>query len=286
MAAIAKDSAKFVFTGTVQRTKAATLKAITDTDRTIVVRVDDVARAPEVLRGVAGKEITVQLAKGERVKEGQTAVFYTNGWLFGESLAVQSLGHEPARASHGARTAATPDAAQAHVMHEVRQRAAGADLVITGKVVAVSVPEEQARAAATAAAPPSPKRQPISEHDPFWNEAVVQVEKVHKGPADTRQVVVRFPSSTDVRWRHAPRFRTGEEGVFLLRQDAVSGLEHSAAGMGLLHTTKGLGLVGTQATPSQPPRACTALHETDFVPLDRQAEVVAAIDAVRPDGVA
>src|SRR5712691_10855866 len=95
MAAPAKESAKFVFHGTVKQIKAANLKAITDTDRTAVVTVDKVIRAPQPFVAFAGRDVTVQLAEGERMKKGQKAVFHTNGWMFGENLAVQSLGHDP-----------------------------------------------------------------------------------------------------------------------------------------------------------------------------------------------
>jgi hypothetical protein len=60
----------------------------------------------------------------------------------------------------------------------------------------------------------------ISEHDPIWHEAVVHVESVEKGSTRQKQVVVRFPGSNDVRWRNHPKFRPGQQGVFLL--NAVS----------------------------------------------------------------
>ena len=90
------DRARFVFQGTVKKVKATTLKSMAASDRTIVVRVDRVIRSPETLSDYAGHEVTVQLGSGERVRPGQTLIFYTNGWVFGDSLAVQSIGHEEA----------------------------------------------------------------------------------------------------------------------------------------------------------------------------------------------
>src|SRR5689334_3151552 len=88
--------AKFVFQGTVTKLKATTLPGVPATDHTVIVRVDQVVHAPDALVDLAGHEITVQLARGERVKPNQSVVFFTNGWIFGESVAVQSIGHEAA----------------------------------------------------------------------------------------------------------------------------------------------------------------------------------------------
>jgi hypothetical protein len=38
-----------------------------------------------------------------------------------------------------------------------------------------------------------------------------------------REVVVRFPASTDVMWAAYPKFKEGQEGTFLLHQDRLSG---------------------------------------------------------------
>src|SRR5947209_377768 len=87
------ERANFVFLGTVLRLQDATLAAVEDRTRTVVVKVDQVFHAPDALAHTAGQEITVLLARGETVATGQQVVFYTNGWLLGESIAVQSVGH-------------------------------------------------------------------------------------------------------------------------------------------------------------------------------------------------
>lgn len=89
------QQARFIFRGTVEQLQAATMTNVPVTGRTVVVRVDEVIQAPSALAHVAGQRITVQLGSRERVTVGQQAVFYTNGWLFGESVAVQSIGHRP-----------------------------------------------------------------------------------------------------------------------------------------------------------------------------------------------
>jgi hypothetical protein len=255
----AKESAKFVFHGTVKRSGAANLKVIKDTARTVIVTVDKVIRAPKAFATFAGRDVTVQLAQGERVKKGQRALFHTNSWIFGENLAVQSLGHDPVPSAAAAAKAPSIDPAHAAAHERIRGRFAAAPVVISGKVIAVGMPGPRVGAAR---ATPEPVR--ISEHEPLWREAVVEVQEVHKGTVGKRQVVLRFPNSTDVRWHHAPKFAVGQQGVFSLRQDDVSG-----------HAT------GVAASSFAADTAYTALHDVDFQPADHKAEFEIAVSAAK-----
>src|SRR2546428_10209286 len=91
------------------------------------------------------------------------------------------------------------------------QRAA---MVVAGRV-------EQVRPAELAAAPTRPRR--ITEHDPDWQEAIIQVEDGIKGAQAGERVAVRFPGSPDVAWVGAPKFAVGQEGTFLLHKDSTTG---------------------------------------------------------------
>src|SRR2546423_582301 len=90
------QQANFIFKGTVLKLKAATMPEIPLNDSIIIVRVDEMIQAPESLADYAGREITVALEGKKKVQAGEQAIFYTNGWIFGESLAVRSLGQRPA----------------------------------------------------------------------------------------------------------------------------------------------------------------------------------------------
>jgi hypothetical protein len=86
----------------------------------------------------------------------------------------------------------------------------------------------------------------ISEHAPVWQEAVIQVSDVHKGPAQ-KKMVVRFPASTDVKWRKAPRFKKGQQGTWLLHAGATPA-----------------GARATKAAAPAAPEYYTALDPDDF----------------------
>ncbi|HEX8707473.1 MAG TPA: hypothetical protein VF723_04355 [Pyrinomonadaceae bacterium] len=227
MAKQAKDErlnqqATFVFRGTVRKLRAATIASVPVTEKTIVVRVDEVLRGPEVLAQYDGTDITVQLGSREQAAKDEQAIFYTNSWLVGESLAVTSVGHTAvARPAVSGRAAAGRSnmAGGGQADRGLQEELANADTVVTGKVTSVRVVDEQAGGAGgdlTAA----DRFQPISEHSPAWQEAVIEVADVEKGTDIPREIVVRFPSSTDVRWYDAPKFRPGQEGVFLLQKES------------------------------------------------------------------
>jgi hypothetical protein len=242
------QQARFVFKGTVKQLHAATMPEVPVTDRTAVVRVDEIIHAPAMLSNYTGQDITVQLGGRKKVQVGQEAVFFTNGWLFGKSIAVQSLDHHPVERTTATlrRTVSDPVKSLAH--RELQAHFESADLVVSGKVTSVRLPEEQASAA--------PRLRP-SEHDPQWREAVVEVDDVHKGSHTPKTVVIRFPGSHDIMWHDAPKFRPGQEGHFMLHREG--GAERAAESA--TATATGRAAAGEQFY--------TALHPEDFQSIEQ-----------------
>lgn len=250
--------ATFVFKGTVQRLRQATMPSVPVNDKTVVVRVDEVLRAPEALAGYAGHDITVQLGPTETVKRGEQAVFYTNGWLFGDSVAVQAVGHTDAKAATAAAGVKPP--AQAKADRDLEDHVADADLVVTGRVATIRLPAES-EVYAAGARPAAP----VSEHSALWREAVIDVDAVGKGRSSSKRVVVRFPSSTDVRWATAPKLHPGQAGVFLLHKSEDAETKGSAK------TTSGA--VAKVRTP-----VYTLLHREDFQPPQKAADISGLVE--------
>jgi hypothetical protein len=251
------NQAQFVFQGTVTQVKGSTVAQIPASDRTAVVRVDRVIHAPPAVSNLAGDEVTVQLPPGEPVTEGQTLVFFTVGWVFGDRVAVKSLGQEEVNPATLQVLAGLPgDPVHSLQARQAVRQAAQADLVVAGRVSAVRLPAAEARARATAGAGRTAER--ISEHAPLWQEAVIDVDEVLKG-GRAKKVVVRFPASTDVRWHKAPKFQTGQEGVFLLHKEQLARE------------------VPRTAAAELAPEEYTALHPADFQPLDELPRIKLAV---------
>jgi hypothetical protein len=211
--------ADLIFVGTVIGVATTSMAGVPVTQRTLTVRVDGVLDKPAAVQLRVGDTVTVEARSPGGIPVGTQAIYYTKPWLFGRGMAVQEVGHEaiPARLSATA-LASLQDAVQ-QVRRQVsdsalRARILAADMVLVGRV-------ETVQPASLAA---QPTRRRITEHDPAWQEAVIQVETMLKGAAPSGQrVVVRFPGSLDVAWRAMPKFAIGQEGTFLLRRDQLTG---------------------------------------------------------------
>jgi hypothetical protein len=251
------DAAEFVFTGTVGKVTAASKSA----PAAATVKVNQVIRAPEVLRHAAGQDVTVY--SKSKLSAGQQSTFYTRGLVFGDTISVQSIREENiAMGAAAAMAPANADPVKNHDAHRAQERFAQADLVVSGKVTSVRVAESPAPAApaafGAAAAGPAGR---ISEHDPHWQDAVVDVTKVHKGGRAPQKVVIRFPGSTDVMWHRAPKFHPGQEGVFLLHKNEPKA------------QAKGMAAAPAEEAPY------TALDPADFHPADDLHAVAPLIGA-------
>src|SRR5205809_547625 len=88
------QEARFVFRGTVEEVNASAMPEVPASDRTCIVRVDEVLQSPQSLAQAAGEKVTVLLAGEGAVTAGEQAVFFTNPWLYGDTLAVQAVGHQ------------------------------------------------------------------------------------------------------------------------------------------------------------------------------------------------
>jgi len=209
----AAPDAIFVFKGTIKKLKASNVRQAPAGERTAVVTVDDAIEAPANLAAYTGQDITVELSGQRKVKTGEKLIFHATPWLYAENLAVRSLQED----ADSAAASRTPNGES----REIRKRFATADVVISGKVVAVRLPQTSAGSTTKAAAREQLTTR-VSEHDPKWREAIIQVDQVHKGKLPKRQIVVRFASSNDVAWRRAPKFQAGQQGYFMLHKTAAA----------------------------------------------------------------
>ncbi len=199
------SDATFIFLGTPIRLGVANLEQISPTDKTAVVRVDEILRAPAELRKLAGHEITVELLDVRGVEPGRRRVLFARGWLLADGVAVTEVGRTEILSPQELEreiVAAERMAADERLFVRLRR----ADLVITGTVKGLREQKDVLPA------------QP-SEHDPQWIEATVAVEQVLKGSRDFNSIPLLFPGTRDVAWVDAPRFREGQSGIWILQVD-------------------------------------------------------------------
>jgi hypothetical protein len=213
-----KASPWIVFVGTIESVNAVSLASLQPSANTSVVVVEKVIGKPEAVTLAVGDRVTVLTEGTSPPKQGVRGRFFTEGWIFGETLAVRVLRWETVSAGAAALSSQESTAAdwvQAAAEKDLQASLKSADIVVVGRVLSIQDPS-------VASLTPS-LRQMVSEHNPEWQEAVVEVQETLKGSSTLERVVVRFPSSPDVMWVGYPKFKAGQEGTFLLRQDNVSG---------------------------------------------------------------
>jgi len=197
----------YIFVGTVEKLRAATMPVVQVTDRTAVVRVDEVLYPTKTLADFTSKEITVQLKEPQQLRAGERAVFFTQGGIFGKSMAVLEVGHlEVSEVQVLRRRVAEIAVTKAN--EDLQRRMASAEVVLVGKVLSVK-PAKLAQ------------RGPITEHDPDWYEAEIEVHSAKKGQLPGRTVLVLFSNSEDVMWDRAPKLKEGQEGAWILHKNEV-----------------------------------------------------------------
>lgn len=104
---------------------------------------------------------------------------------------------------------------------DLAQRLAEAEIVISG-VASASI-----RFAAQ-------RRGLLSQHDPDWWQATIDIETVEKGTVTAKTATVFFANSTDIAWYRSPKIRKGDRGVWLLQNRDASG--KPVPGLAVVHT--------------------------------------------------
>ncbi len=225
-AALARQSS-IVFAGTVSQLAAASFADVPKSAQTIIVRVDAVLKKPSAVSLKKGDAVTVEVKDPSAFQQGTHATFYTDGWIFGSGVAVKELGHEirssgsePSKAA-GADEKAYKQAQEQISDQDLRDRLNAADFVVIGRVTEVhrwTVPKSAA-----------PSR--VTEHDPDWHEAIVEIQSVLKGAqVKGNKVIIRFPWRNDVAWVNSPRFEKNQQGIFCLNRDQVTGMPTAKLG--------------------------------------------------------
>jgi hypothetical protein len=202
------DESGISFIGTVQRLGAATVADVPVDDRTAVVRVNQLLHAPPALEGLAGMEITVQLAEGgEALAPGAQAAFFTDPIAFDKGVAVREVARRPVEAVQGAvREATMAPGSNTSVFgvqleqQRLRAHAEQADAVVKATVVGLEKVGSM----------------PVREHAPDYWRATMSVSHVERGDVQGDQIQVLYINSLDVQHRLAPKPKASQEGIWLL----------------------------------------------------------------------
>lgn len=207
------EESGFIFQGTIKELNSVTMRDVPATEKTIVVEVTKVIRAPDAVGIVPQQVITVMLQKPAQLSRGEEFIFFTNGWLYGQSIAVLELGRMKIEKNNilfdkiNDEVDKLPD-------RQLQNRIDSAILIVVGKVISAKEIESS-----------GPMR--LTEHEPQWWKALIEIESVEKGKYNEKTLLIAFPNSMDVVWYKAPKFKVGQEGIWILRKDDIKELEEA-----------------------------------------------------------
>jgi hypothetical protein len=196
--------ATLIFLGTVEKIAATTMLAVKASKATAVVRVDKVIDTPDAPPGLEGKQITVRLLEPGSMKRGSKAVFFTKGWLLGKSMAVIEVGRLGSNSDMRSLAKQINNVRQRMADEAVQTQLITAEAVIVGRVTTVSRADIPRLG---------------SEHDPDWYVALIDVETVIKGELPEHTIKLLFPKSDDVMWHNSPKFKEGQQGIWILHRN-------------------------------------------------------------------
>lgn len=208
-------NSRFIFAGTFERLGASNLSLLPASEQTALVRVREVIDQPPVFGPIRGALVTVELASP--AVEGGQAIFFTNGLLYGEHLAVSEAGRDPIQ----------PGVAEAAVVSQMRKdvaevrrresdealsaRLASAVAVVSGRIGKMQAADRG--------------EEPGGEHSASWVYATLKIDATLKGkPA----AGVYFAADADPFWAAAPKLAPGQEGIFLLQRPVDGGVPAGA----------------------------------------------------------
>jgi len=222
------EQSSTIFVGRVTQIGGSTMPTVPPSPDMAVVEVERILDKPPAVSMQTSTLVTVKLKQSGSLRLGDRVIFYTNGRIFGEGLAVEEVGHETmAQATPGATSGGGPaDRSSSQDIAQIRQQQAEASLqerIRAAPVVVVGRVREVHDAAGAALQQSAGGGLRITEHDPRMAEAVIEVTDAFKGATAGSDVVVRFPTSEDVMWFNYPKLRVGEAGVFILQPDSLAG---------------------------------------------------------------
>jgi hypothetical protein len=195
----------YIFSGAVEKPGAATMESVPVNDNTAIVKISQVYTPADILGDLTGRQVTVQLKQGTPMGTGEKAVFFTNGWIYGKSIAFMEVGRM--KEDQGDKLKTTVDESlQRKADQQLKARLDRATLVVLAKIVKTDALKLE-------------KPLPISEHNPDWRQAVLQINSVLKGEHQGQELTIIYPGSGDEAWMASPKPKPEQQGIWILQKD-------------------------------------------------------------------
>lgn len=191
-----------IFVGTVTDTNAPAVPGLAAGQGKVLTRIDSALVAPAALAPLEGRTVTLVSEEGKAPALNERFIFFTQPLLVGKELTLQEIGRLSVAAADDLRRQIQSSELRLDD-GRLRQRLDAVDAVAIARVATID----------TTVPPP---QVPVTEHDPQWQRASLEISEVLSGDLRDRTVTLVFPGTLDVAWVGAPRPGTQQQAVWLL----------------------------------------------------------------------
>ncbi len=200
--------ASLVFKGKVVLLNTSTTDEDDISDKGVVV-VEQMIKTPENFPDLTGDQITVRFLEINGLEVGEKRMFFTEPYWIGESLGVAEIGSVLQDDELYIDKNITNYIAMATDHQEdqsLKELLKESELVVSGQVTTIRKPEAE--------------NIPGTEHDPEWRIAEITVDETLKGQKSSESLSILFASGKDVMYFQSPKFKEGDEGIFIVQRAA------------------------------------------------------------------
>jgi hypothetical protein len=247
------DNSTLIFQGKIV-SLGSNVKGIDPSDNPLTVEIDDVLLKSDIavqnFGSLKGMKVTVvnPYRTGPKRQPGASAIFFVNPLIYEKNIAVIAT----VIADDLMVKDRVIEAVETKRKNSATEAEKSADTIVTGVVEKIRLlPDAKVRKLRSL----DNGYDLYSEHSPRWREAVIRVQKVTKGHADKKLLVV-FPSTEDRAWARSPKFTAGQAGTWLLH-----GVPHGAT---QLSSDRARILLAAETFDGARLQAYTALRPEDF----------------------
>ena len=202
-------SAPLVFVGIVKQIKASNLEAIKASNDFSLVQILNVIDAPQAFQGITGTIVTIKSAANTKLKTGDTRLFYTKKFMYGENLALEAVEVEKVEKDHR------------QIVHDLRNvksnmerkkqltRIQNAILIVEGKVISMKESDLN-------------KNYPLSFKSPYWIVVSIKLSKTLRGRYNNKTIDSLINKGGETEEETPLEINIGQSGVWILKKEKIS----------------------------------------------------------------
>lgn len=192
---------------------------VNDKSKIAMVKVKRISAGEPILKDYIGRIINVRFKDLDNIKAGKSLVIHGKLLSVGSSLLVKEMKVSQVDKKN---LEAIKNFGTLKEQESFTNLISSAENILLGNVKSIKPLQDTSE-------------EDISEHNPHWMQAEIEVKESLKGFVASNSIVrVLYPASTDVMWIRSPKLKVGEEKIFVLGSQPISLSEDKFRGFSLV----------------------------------------------------